>query len=129
MKNKDGGFGKDVSNLEDTSTAMLVLKELFYPKDKIDVLNFVKTCEDRNYGFVNVPGTSPSFLEHIHAGIVISALIGYRPSFLTQAGLAIHMCMNDNGGFSRGIGGGISNLENTYHAVHSLKILAQWNIF
>ena len=128
MKNEDGGFGRNVSNLENTSTALLTLKDLSWAKDEVCVLNFVKMCEDRHYGFVNVPGTSPGYLEHIHAGIVTSALIGYRPSFLAQTKLAIHMCMNDNGGFSRSIGGGISTLENTYRAIHSLKILSRWNI-
>lgn len=126
MKNKDGGFGKDVSNIEDTCFAMLTLKELACSLDGIPVEDFVKRCEDEHYGFVNVPGTSPGCIEHIHAGVVTSALIGHQPAFLTQAEQAVPRCMNDNGGFSRSLGGGISTLENTYYAVHSLSILAGW---
>ena len=124
MKNKDGGFGKVVSSLDDTSMAMLALKDLDYLIDQGPVTAFVKRCEDPNYGFVDVPGTSLGCIENIHAGVVTADLIGRRPTFLKQAERAVRMCMNDNGGFSRAVGGGISNLENTYFAVHSLSILA-----
>ena len=79
-------------------------------------------CENRFYGFVNIPYTSPSFIEHIHAGLELSELFGYVPSFPDSIGDFIMRCQSKNGGFSRSPTG-LANLENTYYAVKSLYTL------
>jgi len=120
FKNKDYGFGKEKSTLIETFHAVFILHHLDHNTQ--DSLNFLKMCENRFYGFVNIPYTSPSFIEHLYAGLELSKFFGYIPSFPDSIRDFIINCQNKNGGFSRSPTG-LANLENTYYAVKSLHIL------
>lgn len=128
FQKEDRGFGHAHSTLIETSQALAVLKWLNYPIDILKTEHFIKKCENPIYGFVNVPDTSPSFIEHIYAGAIAADIISCKPRYLNQCIELIGKCQNSNGGFSRAADGGISTLENTYYAVHSLKLLSALKI-
>jgi hypothetical protein len=118
---KDKGFGDIRSTLLETSQALAILKQLNYSVDRLNVENFIKECEDQNSGFTGVPNTSMSYLEQVHGGLVACRILSYKPRYLDQCISFIKGCQNHNGGFSRQRG--ISTLEDTYYAIHSLSML------
>ncbi len=124
FQKEDRGFSNARSTLIETSQALAIFNWLNYPIDILKTEHFIKKCENPIYGFVNVPDTSPSFIEHIYAGAIASNTIAYRPHYINQCIKLITKCQNNNGGFSRAADGGISTLENTYYAIHSLKLLS-----
>lgn len=124
FKNDDNGFGHPNSTLIDTSHALSTLNWLNYPIDLLETKRFVKACENPIFGFANIPNTEPSFIEHIHAGVIASTLLAYKPSYLNQCIKFIRGCQNSNGGFARS-SLGISTLENTYYAIKSLLLLLE----
>jgi hypothetical protein len=124
LQKEDKGFGYTRSTLFETSQALAILNWLNYPIDILKTEHFINKCENPIYSFVNVPDTSPSFIEHIYAGVIASNIISYKPHYINQCIEIIRKCQNNNGGFSRATDGGISTLENTYYAIHSLKLLS-----
>jgi len=128
FQKEDKGFRHVRSTLIETSQTLAILNWLNYPTDMLKTEHFIKKCENQVYGFVNVPGTSPSFIEHIYAGAIASNIIPYKPHYINQCIKLIRECLNNNGGFSRAANGGISTLENTYYAIHSLKLLSTLKI-
>ena len=120
-RKEDKGFGDIRSTLLETSQALAILKRLNYPVDNLKVENFIKKCEDPDYGFTGVPNTSMSYPEQVHGGLVACRILSYKPRYLDQCISFIKGCQNHNGGFSRQRG--ISTLEDTYYAIHSLSML------
>lgn len=123
FKNNDNGFGNACSTLIETSQALSILNWLNYPIDSLGTKSFIKRCESHVYGFVNVPNTAPSFLEHIYAGVVTCTLLNCKPRYISHCVKFITGSQNNNGGFSRG-SLGISTLENTFYAIKSLVLLS-----
>ncbi len=122
--NEDRGFGFRQSTLGETSRALRMLTWLNYPVQKISVLDFIRQCETPACGFTDIPDTSLSYLEYIHAGAVAAFLTGYRIRYLDQCRDFIRSCQNRTGGFSRVMHGGIATLEDTFYAVQALKLLS-----
>ncbi len=122
FRNKDNGFGYNQSTLVETFQAVSILKNLGYPIYTLRAEFFIEKCENNVYGFSNKPGIAPSFIEHIYAGLNISNLLSYKPHYISQCKKFIENCQNNNGGYSRSTPG-ISTLEDTYYAIHSLKII------
>ena len=119
---EDKGFGDIRSTLLETSQALAILKQLNYPVGSLNVENFIKKCEDPDSGFTGVPNTSMSYLEQVHGGLVACRVLSYKPRYLDQCISFVKGCQNHNGSFSRQRG--ISTLEDTYYAIHSLSMLA-----
>ena len=119
---EDKGFGDVRSTLLETSQALAILKQMNYPVDRLNIENFIKKCEDPESGFTGVPDTSMSYLEQVHGGLVACRVLSYKPRYLDQCISFVKGCQNHNGGFSRQRG--ISTLEDTYYAIHSLSMLA-----
>jgi hypothetical protein len=128
FQKEDRGFGYASSTLIETSQALAILNWLNYTIDTLKTEHFIKKCENPIFGFVNVPDTSPSFIEHIYAGALASNIISYKPRYVNQCIKLLRKYQNNNGGFSRAAEGGISTLENTYYAIHSLKLLSALKI-
>ena len=122
-QNRDNGFGHPYSSLVETWQALMILNWLSYPIKRLSATAFLAKCEDRIYGFVDVPGMSPSFLEYVHAGIAACRLLVYEPRYLETCIEFIRHCQNRTGGFSRATNAGIATLENTCLAIHSLSLL------
>ncbi len=122
-QNRDNGFGHPYSTLVETEQAVRILRWLSCPIERPSVTDFIAKCEHPAYGFVNVPGMSPSFLEYIHAGVSVSSLLVYEPRYLEKCIEFIKDCQNRTGGFSRATHAGIATMENTYLAIHSLSLL------
>ena len=124
LKRDDGGFGNKKSTLTNTFYAASILEYLRYTAELAEIEDFVSRCEDRIYGFVNIPYTYPSFIEHIHAGIALSNLTNHKIKYKEKCIDFIVKSQNSNGGFARSPSGGISTLENTFLAIKSLYMLS-----
>ena len=123
-RNGDNGFGHPYSTLLETWQALTILNWLSYPIERLSSIDFLAKCEDPIYGFVDVSGMSPSFLEYVHAGISVCRLLVYEPRYRETCIEFIRDCQNRTGGFSRATNAGIATLENTYLAVHALALLS-----
>lgn len=124
FENEDRGFGYKRSSLSETSRALTILSRLGYSVDRMETTTFIKDCEIPFYGFTDVPRTSLSYIEYIHAGIVASKIMNYRPRYSDDCVNFILHCQNRSGGFSRLTHGGIATLENTFYAIQGLSLLA-----
>lgn len=121
--NADKGFGIGRSSLGETALALNILRLLNYSVEQLRTHDFISTCETTTGGFTNIPGTSLSFIEYIHAGLTASALASYQPSYPDQCLTFILNCRNKTGGFSRATHAGIATLESTFLAIESLIFL------
>jgi len=124
FQNDDGGFGYPRSSLGETSKALTMLRGLSYPPVDLQTSSFVRRCEIPNYGFTNMPGSSLSFMEYIHEGLLALRVLNYKPQYASHCIEFIKNCQNINGGFSRTTHTGIATLENTFYAVSALKFLS-----
>jgi hypothetical protein len=122
--NEDKGFGHRQSTLGETSKALMMLSWLHYPVQKLQTLDFIKLCETPACGFTDIPHTSLSCLEYIHAGVLASFITDYRIRYFDHCVDFIRNCQNRTGGFSRVTHGGIATLEDTFYAVQALKLLS-----
>ncbi len=119
----DGGFGDPRSTLVETCQAVQMLSWLDYPAAGLGTDRFLAACEHPSSGFVDLPGTTLSFLEHIHAGIVLSRILGREVRQAAGCREFIRACQTRNGGFSRSAHDGIATLENTHLAVDAWSLL------
>lgn len=126
FQNEDGGFGYRFSSLLDTARALAMLKSLGRPIGELGTEGFIRLCEVPFCGFTDVPRTTLSYLEYVHAGILASFLVSRRPAYLESCAAFLRSCQSVNGGFSRTVQGGIATLENTWLAVHALTMLSSW---
>jgi hypothetical protein len=123
FKNQDLGFGVEFSTLLETTQAIIILKSLEFPFKSLNTSSFVDKCEHSIFGFTNIPFTSLSYLEYLHAGVVLSQILNYEITYSSQCQDFILNCQTSKGGFARSTYGGIATLENTFYAVNSLNIL------
>jgi len=126
FQNEDGGFGHLGSTLLETARALAMLRSLRHPLSDLGAGTFIRRCEVPFYGFTDIPHTTLSFLEYVHAGVEASFLISRRPAYLEPCAAFIRNCQTLNGGFSRTMQGGIATLENTWYGVHALRMLSTW---
>ncbi|MGV8078578.1 MAG: prenyltransferase/squalene oxidase repeat-containing protein [Syntrophales bacterium] len=119
----DGGFGDPHSNLVETCQAVQMLSWLDYPAAGLGADRFLAACEHPSSGFVDLPGTTLSFLEHVHAGIFLSRILGRKVRHAAGCTEFIRACQTRNGGFSRSAHDGIATLEDTHLAVEAWSLL------
>ena len=124
-RNTDTGFGESYSTMIETAHALSILGSLNAGTPLREYVEFLKRCEDPEYGLLSVPRARPAFLEHIHAGILACSLTGYHSPVLGQCEGFIHRCLRDNGGYVRSVFGGSATMENTYLAMDAFRILNQ----
>jgi hypothetical protein len=125
-RNQDGGFGSPFSTLIETGQSITILAAMGCPAASIrQSLKFIKRCEHPFFGFLTVSGVQPSYLEHIHAGLLACVTLGYRPPVLNPCMNLIYRCHNRNGGYARSVYGGSSTLEYTYCALASLALITE----
>jgi len=122
--NEDNGFGHHQSTLGETSKALVLLSWLDYPVRKLHTIDFIRQCETSTCGFTDIPNTSLSYLEYIHAGVLAAFITDYQIRYLDRCVDFIRHCQNRTGGFSRVMHGGIATLEDTFYAIHALKLLS-----
>jgi hypothetical protein len=122
FQNSDMGFGVEHSTLLETSHAINILNSIDYNFEQLRSYSFIRKCEHSVFGFTNIPSTSLSYLEYLHAGLVISQLLDYEINSFSQCREFVLNCQTNKGGFARCVGG-IATLENTFYAVNSLAIL------
>jgi len=123
--NPDGGFGRPRSSLIETAHAVTILAMVGKPHGTFGAERFLRQCEDAAFGYLNTPGATPAYLEHLAAGVECAALTGRPPRFPERCRTFIYECRNANGGYSRSIYGGISTLENTHLAIRTLALINQ----
>jgi len=119
----DTGFGHHQSAIIETGHALFILAALGYPISSAGSTTFLKKCEDPSFGFLAVPGVTPAYLEHVHAGVLASFLLGNPSPVHERCREFIRRCRLDNGGYARSIFGGTATLENTYLALDTLAII------
>ncbi|MBN1829564.1 MAG: hypothetical protein JW884_10530 [Deltaproteobacteria bacterium] len=124
FENEDRGFGYIQSNLTETSRALAILDMLDYPVKELETEQFIRRCEMPLFGFTDVPHSSLSYMEYIHAGVLASSIISYRPRYHDRCVDFILNCQNKSGGFSRSPHAGIATMENAYYAISSFKFLS-----
>lgn len=112
-----GGFGTDSPNLLDTWHVTRTLRLLGYEIDRVATAAFLKRCENPDYGFLNAPGVLPPYLEHLHAGVLLSRELGITPRFHDECIAFLDRCFHRSGGFVRSVFGGSPTLEFTAYAV------------
>jgi hypothetical protein len=122
FRNEDKGFGYARSTLLETSQGLATLGQLDYPVKELDAEDFIRKCEVPDYGFTGVPNTGLAYLEQVHGGLIACAVLSYKPRYIEQCVSFIRDCQKNSGGFSRSRG--ISTLEDTYYAIHSLSLLS-----
>ena len=120
---ESGGFGFPKATLQDTWQASEALVMLRYPKENLGISRFIWSCEDPEFGFLGKPGSRPPYLEHLYAGLRLSALQGHAPRYAGACRAFIERCAHQSGGFVRSVFGGSPTLEFTARAVESLAIL------
>lgn len=123
FQGETGGFGFPVTTLQDTWQAAEILIVLGYRRENLGINRFVWSCEDPEFGYLRRPGSRPAYLEHLYAGLRISALLGTAPRYAGACKAFIDQCAHHSGGFVRSVFGGSPNLELTARAVESLAIL------
>jgi hypothetical protein len=128
-RHPDGGFGHPRSSLIETAHALAIMDVLGEPSGRFGIERFLLRCEDPSFGYLNIPGTTPAFLEHLAAGAECAALTGHPPRFPERCLAFIDECRNGNGGYSRSIFGGISTLENTWLAIKTRALIGQAELF
>jgi len=116
-KHPDTGFGSQYSMIIETGHALAILAALGYPVSQTGSTEFIKRCEDPSFGFLAVPGVTPAYLEHIHAGVLACSVLGYQSPAHASCREFIRRCRLDNGGYGRSVFGGSATLENTYLAL------------
>lgn len=124
FQNEDGGFGHYRSTLHETASALSMMDRFGYAIQELETESFIRRCEVPFFGFTDIPHTSLSFLEYVHAGVYASYLLRLKLAYSDQCELYIRSCQNRNGGFSRTMQSGIATLENTYNAIHALILLS-----
>ncbi|MDV2482523.1 hypothetical protein F8E02_11035 [Methanoculleus sp. Wushi-C6] len=123
--NPDGGFGRPRSSLIETAHAVAILAMVGEPHGTFGAERFLRRCEDAVFGYLNSPGATPAYLEHLAAGVECAALTGRPLRFPERCRTFVDECRNANGGYSRSIYGGISTLENTRLAIRTLALINQ----
>jgi hypothetical protein len=125
FQNEDNGFGYHQSSLSETSRALSLLDMLGYPVKELETQKFIRRCGTPLFGFTDIPHRSLSYMEYIHAGALASSVISCRPIYHDGCFDFILNCQNRNGGFSRAPHAGIATMENTWYAIHALKLLSE----
>jgi hypothetical protein len=120
----EGGFGTGRAGLLDTWHATRTLRLLGRERYRENTLAFIKRCSDPEYGFLNAPGVRPPYLEHLHAGILLSRELGTAPVFREACIAFLDRCAHRSGGFVRSVFGGSPTLEFTGYAVTMYAALA-----
>jgi hypothetical protein len=124
FREDSSGFGSHGATLQETWQASEILLMLGYPRDDLEINRFVWSCEDPEYGFLGRPGSRPPYLEHLYAGIRLSALLRKYPFYAGACRGFIGRCTHHSGGFVRSVFGGSPTLEFTALAVEALSLLA-----
>ncbi len=124
FRNEDQGFGNHASNLTETAKALVMLNLLGHPVTELGAVDFIRRCETPVFGFTDIPYSSLSYMEYIHAGVLASSVVSYRPRYHDRCIDFILNCQNRNGGFSRAPQAGIATLENTFFAIHARRLLS-----
>ncbi|HOT04577.1 MAG TPA: prenyltransferase/squalene oxidase repeat-containing protein [Methanolinea sp.] len=120
---ESGGFGSPNATLQDTWRAVEALAMLRSQKKDQEVLSFLRSCEDPEYGYIGRLGSRPAYLEDVYAGVRLSALMGTAPRYAGACREFIERCAHQSGGFVRSVFGGAPTLEYTALAVEALAIL------
>jgi len=126
--NDDGGFGiKNNSEIRTTYFALFTLHLIGYSLEKLKkTINFIKKCQNQDYGFAPAPRAYSHFIEDTYYGIKSLELFNEKIDRPQQTFNFILKCQNEDGGFNRSVAGGCSTLENCFYTVHILDSLFKY---
>jgi hypothetical protein len=128
--NDDGGFGiRNNSEIITTYFALFTLHLIGYSlENSKKTINFIKKCQNKDYGFASAPRTYSHFIEDTYYGIKSLELFNEKIDKPKQTFKFILKCQNEDGGFNRSLAGGCSTLENCFYAVSILDSLSKYKI-
>ena len=128
--NDDGGFGiRNNSEIITTYFALFTLHLIGYSLEKPrKTINFIKKCQNQDYGFASVPRAYSLFIEDTYYGIKSLEILNEKIDRPEQTIRLILKCQDEDGGFNRSVAGGCSTLENCFYAVHILDSLSKYKI-
>jgi hypothetical protein len=126
----DGGFGiRNNSEIITTYFALFTLHLIGYSlENPRKTINFIKRCQNPDYGFASTPRVYSHFIEDTYYGIKSLELFDEKIDKPEQTFKFVLKCQNEDGGFSRSVAGGCSTLENCFYAVHILDSLSKYKI-
>jgi len=126
--NDDGGFGiRNNSEIITTYFALFTLHLIGHSLEKPrKTINFIKKCQNQDYGFASAPRVYSHFIEDTYYGIKSLELLNEKIDRPEQTFKFILRCQNKDGGFNRSVAGGCSTLENCFYAVHILDSLSKY---
>ncbi len=122
FESEEGGYGIKRATLSGTYYAVRSLWNLGFDVTG-ECHDFLSKCEIMGVGFSERPMTYPPVIYDMYHGIWLARATGYSIASVEGVRNFILGFMNGNGGFRYFPEMGISNLENTYYAVESLKFL------
>ncbi|MDP7976662.1 MAG: prenyltransferase/squalene oxidase repeat-containing protein [TACK group archaeon] len=122
FESEEGGYGIKRATLSGTYYAVRSLWNLGFDVTG-ECHDFLSKCEIKGLGFSERPMTYPPVISDIYHGIWLARATGYGIASANSVRDFVLSFMNGNGGFRYFPEMGISNLENTYYAVESLKLL------
>ncbi|MDH7594199.1 MAG: hypothetical protein QHG99_07610 [Methanomicrobiales archaeon] len=129
FQNKSGGFGSPLASMKETWQAAEVLLVTGYPLGRQNIVRFVHSCEDPEFGYLGRPDTRPSYLEDVYAGLRLSALLSHPPRYRDAVIDFLRRCRHCSGGYARSVFGGIATLEFTAIAVEAFAMLSGVELF
>jgi hypothetical protein len=126
--NDDGGFGiRNNSEIITTYFALFTLHLIGYSlENPKKTINFIKKCQNKDYGFSSAPGTYSHFIEDSYYGIKSLELFNEKIDKPKQTFKFILKCQNKDGGFNRSLAGGCSTFENCFYAVSILDSISKY---
>ncbi|WP_449463523.1 prenyltransferase/squalene oxidase repeat-containing protein [Tardisphaera miroshnichenkoae] len=122
FESEEGGYGIKRATLSGTYYAVRSLWNLGFDV-RGECQDFLSKCEIKGVGFSERPMTYPPVISDMYHGIWLARATGYNIASAGDVRNFVLGFMNGNGGFRYFPEMGISNLENTYYAVESLKLL------
>ncbi len=123
LRTHDGGFGRDYGTLIDTAQALFILHRLETMPSDSRAVDFISCCENKLFGYVNVPRTLPGYIEHVYWGLKARYFTRGRPLYPEICREIVVNSQSATGGFSRTTCGGIANLENAFYAMEAMVYL------
>ncbi|NOZ76523.1 MAG: prenyltransferase [Euryarchaeota archaeon] len=121
FKREGGGYGVRYPNLRDTFYALSCLQLCNRAAEDVKTRHFLEGLQHPGGGFVKSAGSYPPYLEDTFFGQACVNLVKGRVLYPEETRDMVARLQTRDGGFRRGIYGGIATLEGSYYAVACLK--------
>ena len=108
-------------HLKDLMYLLHILKENGNTMPYDAIARYIEECQNGDYGFGFYKGTT-SFMENVHYALECYRIIGIIPASAFKSRNFIDGCRQQSGAYARQ-SNSLANIESTYHAILSIRIL------